>query len=284
MTTAELIKSGNLAEARQKLVDEVKTAPSDLGKRTTLSQVLCFCGEWDKAERQLDAISVQDPKRDIGVQTYKNLIQAERERAKVLNLQTKPAFLPKTPEYFDDYWIALQFLSKGDTDEAEKLFEMLEPRRPGLSGTVNDAPFTDICDTDSFLSFFLEAFVHERYVWIPFESIREWVVTPPKSLFDLIWVPGRITTWDGLTLNCFLPVLYGESHTHADDRIRMGRITDWAKMGGAFVKAAGQHIYEISGSDMAILEIQKIEFESPKPGTLENETPVRATELDDANR
>ncbi|MDX9788456.1 MAG: type VI secretion system accessory protein TagJ [Desulfobacterales bacterium] len=267
MTTAELIKSGNLAEARKNLVEEVKAAPADLGKRTTFIQVLCFCGEWDKAERQLDAISVQDPQREISVQTYKNLIRAEKERQNVLAMKSKPAFLPKTPGYFGAHWDVLACLLKGDAEKAENLFQEIESQRPGLSGTVNGIPFKGISDTDSFLSFFLETIVHDRYIWIPFESIRELTVTPPKTLFDLLWVPGRITTWDGLTLNCFLPVVYGESWAHADDTIRMGRITTWTQMGGPFLKAVGQHLYDIGGNDMAILEIQEMVFNPPTDRT-----------------
>lgn len=263
MGAAELIKSGNLVEARQQLAEEVKTAPADLGKRTTLSQVLCFCGEWDKAIRQLDAISHQDSRREISVQTYKNLIFAERERLNVLKMKQQPSFLPKAPGYFAAYWDALALLMKGDTGEAEKRFEGIASQRPFLSGTVNAAPFQGINDTDSALSNFLEVFVHERYIQIPFESIRELVVTPPKTLFDLLWVPGRVTLWDGMTLNCFLPVVYGESWAHDDDGIRLGRKTDWTQLGGSFLKGAGQHVYEIGGSDMAILEIQEIVFEPP---------------------
>jgi type VI secretion system protein ImpE len=272
MTTAELIKEGKLSEARQHLVAQIKAAPSDLGRRTTLAQVLCFCGEWDKAQRQLDAIAAQDPKREPGVAVYRNLIQAERERQEVLEGSARPALLPKAPPYFDTYREFLEALSKEDMDRAEPLFETLEGTRPLVTGTVNGAPFSGICDTDSALSFFLEIMVHERYVWMAFEAIRELVLDPPVSLFDLIWAPGRITAWSGLTLNCFIPVLYANASSHGDDRIRMGRMTDWLNLGGPFVKATGQRTLQIGDKDMALLEIRELLIDSSGgPATQEEE-------------
>ena len=120
--------------------------------------------------------------------------------------------------------------------------------------------FEGFSDTDSFLTAFLEAFVHERYVWIPFEYIRELVIEPPKTLFDLIWISASITTWEGLSMNCFLPVLYPGSSSHDDERIKLGRMTDWESIGDPFCKGLGQHVYQVGEKEMAILEIQEAVF------------------------
>lgn len=263
MTSAELIKAGKLADARRQLVEEVKAAPSDAGKRTTLCQVLCLLGEWDKAKSHLDAIAVQNPAREAGTTVYKNLILAEQERAAVLHLVKKPSFLPKTPPYFEACWESLHRLSEGKPEEADAILEQIEGERPIASGSLDGAPFTGITDTDSFLSFFLEAMVHERYIWMPFESIRELCISQPKTLFDTIWAQGRITTWDGLTLNCFLPVLYAGSFAAEDDQIKLGRRTTWADAGGSFVRASGQHVFTIGENDIAILDIREVLFQPP---------------------
>ena len=258
MTTAELIKAGKLTEARQQLVQEVKAAPADLGKRTTLCQVLCFCGEWDKAERHLDAICTQDPKRETGVQVYRNLIQAERERLEVLQLRRRPAFLTEAPSWLDTYWSALKKIAADAPEEAETLFHQADAQRSIVSGTVNQTPFTGISNTDSRLSCFLEAIVHERYIWIPFASVREMIITPPKTLTDLLWVSANITAWSGLTMNCYLPVLYAASSSHEDERIRLGQMTDWLALGGPFAGGAGQQVLQIGETDTALLEIREL--------------------------
>lgn len=272
ISSIDLIKAGNLSEARKQLIEEVKSAPGDTGKRTLLFQVLALYGEWDKAERHLDSIAAQDSSRETGVQGFKNLLQAERERLEVCDLKRRPSFIPKAPPFAERYFLVWEKLTDKRFQEAEDLFREIAGSHPALSGSVNGRPFTGFRDTDAFLSLFLEAVVHERYVWIPFEAIRELVISPPKTLFDLIWTPAQVTSWKGLTLNCYLPVLYPNSFLQEDDRLKLGRMTDWTHLGGPFSRGMGQHVFEIGDEDMAILEIREVLF---KPITTGEENEAR---------
>jgi type VI secretion system protein ImpE len=260
MDPKELLKAGRLSEARKQLTEEVKASPSDLGKRTLLFQVLSFCGEWRKAEIHLDAIVAQDSSKETGVQMYKNLIHAEKDRVEVLKLNRRPSFLPEMPSHVELYFSALKNVADGKIEEAEKLFDQIEAQHPRLSGTVDGKAFNGFKDTDTVLSLFLEAIVYERYVWIPFGSIRELSVSSPRTLSDLLWITARITTWEGLTLNCYLPVLYPDSFLHEDDRVKLGRITDWSPLGGSFSRAMGQHVFQIGEEEAPLLEIQEVSF------------------------
>jgi type VI secretion system protein ImpE len=66
----------------------------------------------------------------------------------------------------------------------------------------------------------------------------------------------------GLTLNCFLPVLYPDSFQHEDDRLKLGRMTDWTDLGPGFHQGFGQHVYQVGDDDVAILEIREAVFNS----------------------
>jgi type VI secretion system protein ImpE len=266
MDTKELIRAGRIGDARRQLIEEVKTKPADTAKRVLLFQVLCLFGEWAKAERHLDLIMSQDRKSETGVQVYKNLLRAELMRSEVGKLGARPSFLPEAPPYTEMYFAALNHLKAGKFQEAADFFAAVDSHRPGISGTVNGKSFSGVNDTDAFLSCFLEAIVHDAYVWIPFESIRELVVSPPATLFDTIWVPARGTLWEGLSLNCYLPVLYPDSFLNDDDRIRLGRMTEWAHLGGPFHKGMGQHVFQFGEEDIAILEIRDAIFNNPEPG------------------
>ncbi len=260
MESKDLIKAGRLSEAREQLVGEVKSSPADVGKRTLFFQVLAFCGEWDKAERHLDVIASQDSNMAAGIQVYRDLIRGERERIDVQNLDKYPSFLPEPPDYADTYYAALDKLIEKEIEEAKPLFDQVDARRPVISGTVNGKDFTGIKDSDTFLSCFIEAIVHERYVWIPFESIRELIISPPKTLFDLLWIDASITTWEGLSMNCFLPVLYPESFLHEDDRMKLGRMTCWNSLGGAFLKGIGRHVFDVGEEEMPLPEMHEVQF------------------------
>jgi type VI secretion system protein ImpE len=260
MDSTDLVKSGRLKEARGQLVEELRSSPADLGKRTLLFQVLCFCGEWEKAERQLGVIAAQDPRRETGVQVYTNIVQAEKEREQISKGNGRPSCLPHVPAYLELHFAAWEKVCQGKIEEAQAFFSKIDEQRPSVSGSINGKPFQGFRDTDTLFSYFLEAIVHERYVWIPIESVRELIIPPPATMFDLLWASAQITSWEGLTMTCYLPALYPESYHQDDERIKLGRMTDWLPMGGAFARAVGQHVYEIGEEEVALLEIREVQF------------------------
>jgi len=265
VSSKDLIMAGRLSDARSQLIEEVKSSPADLGKRTLLFQTLAFCGEWEKAERHLDVLAAQDPAAETGMQVYKNLILAEKKRMEVLRLNSRPSCLPKPPPYLEMYYAAWNKLVEKETDQAIELFAQIDSQRPIISGTVNGKDFIGFKNTDAFLSLFLEAIEYEHYVWIPFESIREISISSPKTLFDLLWIAARITTWEGLSMGCYLPVLYPESFLHGDDRVKLGRVTDWTSLGGPYSRGFGQHVFQIGEEEMPILEIREVLFKAYDP-------------------
>jgi type VI secretion system protein ImpE len=263
MNSRDLIKAGRLSEARAQLTREVKSSPADLGKRTLLFQVLSFCGEWGKAEQHLDAIAVQDSSKETGVQVYKNLLQAEKERQGISKLNRRPSFLPETPPYVERYFSAWKKVLEKKVEEAEALLLSLKAQLPAVSGTVDGMSFAGFKDTDSFFSPFLEAIVHERYIWVPLAAIRELSISSPKTLFDLLWVPALVTTWEGLRVSCYLPVLYPDSSLHEDEKVKLGRMTDWISLGGPFSKGLGQHVYQVGEEEKSLLEMREVLFQFP---------------------
>jgi type VI secretion system protein ImpE len=260
MTAKDLMKAGRLSDARRVLIEEVKSAPADVGKRTLLFQVLAMGGEWDKALIHLDMISTRAPERTVGVHTYLGIIEAEKERLKVARRLQQPSFLPEPPAYTGMYLDYLDALKAGRFGEAKGLVEEIDKIIPLVSGTLDSKRFDGFCDTDARLYPFLEAFVHERYVWIPFEAIRELVIQGPRTSFDLIWAMANITTWGGLTMNCCLPVVYPETFLCEEEQLKLGRLTDWVPLGGGFSKALGQHVFQAGDEEAAILDIREVTF------------------------
>jgi len=262
MDAKQLIKEGRLTEARGLLIAAVKSSPADTNSRTLLFQVQAYLGEWEKAGRQLDAIGTQDAKRESGIQAYLNLVQAETERIEVFEGRRSPSFLPETPAYAQQHAAAWQNILNQEFEEAASLFGQLETRCAEISGTLNGKNFSGFKETDTCLTCFLEAFVHERYVWLPFEALRELSLPEPQTLLDLLWASAQVTTRAGLTLNCFLPVLYPESFRHEDDRLKLGRLTDWAELGPGIHQGIGQHVFQVGNEDVGILEIREAVFNS----------------------
>lgn len=265
MNAKDLIKTGQLSAARNELIGAVKSSPQDLNSRTLLFQVLAFCGEWEKARRHLEIIADQDTSRETGVNTYLSLIETEAERLEVFRYKQTPSFLPAAPAYAELYESMRQRLADSEFNEAISIINQIKDLIPEISGVLNGNPFVGFSNTDTQLSFFLEAFVHERYVWLPFEALRELSMSEPKTMLDLLWASARLTTRDGLTLNCFLPVLYPDSFRHQDDRLKMGRMTDWTDLGPGLNQGVGQHVFQVGEEDIGILEIREAVIKTSEP-------------------
>jgi type VI secretion system protein ImpE len=266
MDTKELIRAGKLQEARIRITEEVKASPSDPAKRTLLFQVLAFCGEWDKAERHLDILAERNSRAETGVQVYRNLISAERKRGEVFQGNGRPSYMTKMPDWLENLFLAREKLAAGPTGEAKRLLRKVESGTQAVSGVLNDTPFEGFRDTDDFLAHFLEVFIHDSYLWFPLDSLREISISEPKSQLDLLWVPARISVKEGLAVGCYLPVLYPDSCRSEDDRVRLGRMTDWRESGGGFFQGTGQHVFLAGEEETPLLEIREIRFDDTKTG------------------
>ncbi|HIJ88271.1 MAG TPA: hypothetical protein HPP97_11425 [Desulfuromonadales bacterium] len=263
MNSVELIQEGKLSEARESLVSRIKASPGDTKARTLLFQVLAFYGEWDKVVRHLDLLISQLPETATGVLVYRNLAAAEKTRQEVAAGRQMPDFMTDPPSFLSSLLEARRLLADGDTSAASSLLDMVAEQTQEASGRTNIEAFYGFSECDATLTGIMEVFVHDRYIWFPIASIRELSVQKPKTLLETIWAPGRIVTWDGLTIECFLPVLYPGTSTFAGDQIRMGRMTDWIDLGNQNYQGVGQHLFMVGNQEKSLLELGEITFNPP---------------------
>jgi type VI secretion system protein ImpE len=80
-----LFERGQLNEAIDELTREVKSSPGNTELRIFLFELLCFAGDWDRAERQLDVVGHQSTQAKVGVEVYRNNIRAERDRRRLFS-------------------------------------------------------------------------------------------------------------------------------------------------------------------------------------------------------
>src|SRR5262245_40765550 len=83
MTAGELYKLGRLNEAIETQIKEVKASPSDQAKRLFLFELLFFAGELDRARRQIEAITYDDPALQMAVSSYRKAIDSEAARRRL---------------------------------------------------------------------------------------------------------------------------------------------------------------------------------------------------------
>jgi type VI secretion system protein ImpE len=254
----ECWRTGDLAGAIAAATREVQSRPGDAAPRTFLFELLCFAGQWDRAEKQLDALAVQDATQASAFELYKLLIKAERARLAFFDQGQPPKFLLDAPDYVRLHLAAAECLGRERGADALALLEQSWEARPELAGELNGAAFTGLRDADDLLAPVLEAYLPGSYLWVPWEHVKELSSDPPAAPRDLLWLPARLTLTDGNTLACYLPALYVRSAAQADDRVKLGRLTEWHEPAAGPVTGLGQHTLAAGESMVGLLECRSL--------------------------
>lgn len=233
MNARELYQAGKLDEAVRALSAELRDNPADARRRTFLFELLCFSGDYERAEKQLDALSQGDPNTEMGVLVYRSALQAERTRQDIFRKKEYPR--PASP------------MSNGNVP----------------SGTLNGRPFQLISDADPRIGPKLEVFAAGAYLWIPFQHITSIEMEAPRRLRDLLWMPALVRTSAAFKMRdlgeVLLPALSPSSWKHPDDGVRLGRATVWEEEDGETVPL-GQKMLLVDDEDFPFLELRKLEF------------------------
>ncbi len=230
MSARELFQAGKLNEAVQALGVEVRDNPTDVRRRTFLFELLCFQGEYDRAEKHLNVLADATPDARMGAVLYFSALHAERVRLETFQKKDYPPIAALAND---------------------------------RAGTLNEKPFESFEDADPRVGARLEVFAAGAYLWIPLAHVESIEMEAPKRLRDLLWIPALVRTgpaFKGTELGeVLLPVLAPFSSQRSDDNIRLGRATEWAEMDGQ-VLPFGQRVFDVDGEEVPILEIRKVEF------------------------
>jgi type VI secretion system protein ImpE len=262
MTVKELLDEGNLSAAVAQIGTDLRSAPTDAAKRTFLFELLCCAGDLDRAEKQLDVLASEGTDRDIAVQPYRNVLEGERKRRLLFSEGRVPGLPKRVPDYTRLHLEAVNCLREGHYEEARARLEESENARTPIPGTINGERFDDLNDADDVLGPFLEIITANNYSWIPWEAIRSVSIVAPQHLRDLVWIPARVELEIGPLGEVFLPVLYAGSYLHRDDRVKLGRMTDWRTDAAGLALASGQKLLATGENDWPLLHVRRLEVDA----------------------
>lgn len=258
----EHLEAGRLQEAIQAMNAEVKSHPADVDRRGFLAELLCFAGDLERADRQLDVLTEQDPKAAIGIALFRQLVRAELARRQVFAEGRVPEFLDQPSAGLRLHLEASIRLRENDPAEAARLLAEAEEQRIPVRGRCDGQAFDDMRDLDDLTASFFEVLTSTgKYFWIPIDRVVSLEFRAPERTRDLIWRRANMVVADGPDGEVYLPATYVPSGDEADDRARLGRVTDWIGGEGAPVRGVGQRSFLIGNESKAILEITQIEFD-----------------------
>jgi type VI secretion system protein ImpE len=230
MNAKELFQAGKLTEAVQALSAELRNDPTDARRRTFLFELLCFAGDFDRAEKHLGVLSQAGPSSEMGALLYRGVMAAERARQETF---------------------------------AKREYTMMPPAdATPFHGTLNGQPFESLADADARIGPRIETFSAGTYLWLPLAHIASIEIQAPKRLRDLLWIPAKVRTgpaFQGTELGeILIPVLSPLSWRHEDEEVRLGRLTVWGEDENRNEVPFGQKLLLVDGKEIPLLEVRSL--------------------------
>lgn len=267
MDAQELFREGRLQDAVDAALSSVRSQPNDAPSRSFLCELLCFAGELERADKQLDTLARLRPELAVSVSMSRQLIRAALWRKQVFEEGRLPEFFGKPTPMLEAHLKALAHLRAGDNKTATHVLSEAERERPPIPGLCNGLSFEDIRDLDDVIGSVLEILTaNGLYYWIGFDQIVSAELDAVQRPGDLIWRPGRIVIRDGNEAYVHFPVLYPGSEKSPEDRVRLGRETTWTETADAPIRGLGQRMLLVGDLARPLLEIQRIEISASNPG------------------
>ena len=233
MSATDLYRQGDLTGAIKALNSELRDNPTDTKRRTFLFELLCFAGEYDRAQKHLDILAGQGPDAATGALLYRAALNADRMRTDLFEKRDYPEV--------------------HDTDQP-------------VSGTLNGKPFEALEDADPRIGPRLEIYAAGQVMWLPLAHVASLQMEPPKRLRDLLWSPGLLRTGpafkDKELGEVMIPALAPLSFRHKDDAVRLGRATVWEEQENGDIIPFGQKMLLVDGEDFPLLEVRQLEITS----------------------
>ncbi|HEY7304108.1 MAG TPA: type VI secretion system accessory protein TagJ [Bryobacteraceae bacterium] len=234
MDPQELFRAGKLSEAISALNEALRNDPSNQKQRTFLFELLCFSGDYDRAEKQLNILEQEGSKDSfLGTLLYKAALNAERTRQEMFERKTYPK-------------------------------QVLNGASTAVRGKLNGKDFQSLSDADPRIGEKLEVFAAGDYMWISFQDIAAVRLEAPKRLRDLLWAPAKLIT--GPTFRSrdlgeiLLPAISPGSWQHPDDEVKLGRVSEWCEDETGEVAPFGQKNLLVDGEEIPFLEIRELEI------------------------
>lgn len=233
ITAKELFAAGKVREAEKMLTAYLREHPSDLSQRTFLFELLCFSGEYARAEKQLSVLAGGSVESETGAIVYYAALHAEKTRHELFEKQAFPTGSPLSPK-----------------------------------GKLNGKRFSELRDADPDIGARLEVFAAGSYVWIPFEHLTSIEMGPPQRLRDTLWAPAVVqaaSSFQGMDLGeVLIPAIYPFSWKNPDEAVWLGRVTDWSADEEGREYPSGQKVLLVDGEEIPFLEVRSIEFDHAK--------------------
>lgn len=258
LADAELsLHNADTAAALKALQAEIRAHPGDARLRTFLFQLLSVRGEWKRALEQLTLAAQLDAGALLMAQTYREALQCELLRAKVIAGEKSPMVIGEPAPWLGLLIESLMRAGRGDVAGSAALRDQAFEQAAPSTGTVDGARFEWMADADVRFGPVLEAILAGGYYWIPLEHVRRVVLPEPADLRDLVWAPAYLEFANGGQTAALIPARYPGTEDAEDGALQLARRTTWHEAGG-IEQGLGQRVIATDAAEYPLLDIREI--------------------------
>jgi type VI secretion system protein ImpE len=259
MDAAERYRAGDLTKAIELANAAVREKPADLVRRGFLSEMLCFAGNLDRADAQLEIVANQSPTSAMGVSLLRQLIRAARCRQEHFQSGRVPDVLQQPDEPMRRRLEAVAAARAGDAARTAELLQAVEAGRGTVPGRMGGETFDDLRDLDDQFAGVFEVLTSTgKYYWVPTASVTRFAPRRPERPIDLLWLPVEMTVRDGPEGVVYMPTIYGDTGAADGDAQLLGRATDWIEGANGVVRGHGLRMFLVGGRDLSPFELGEI--------------------------
>jgi len=224
-------RAGRVADAIESLGSQLRKQPASPKLRTFLFELLCFAGQFDRAQKQLEVLADQDEKVQLGAVVYRNLLRAHRQR--------EGSFVGS--------------------------FTSMDAQEEIPSVRINGEDYESCEDEDVRIGSSLEVYTDSKYVRIPYRNLEQVEIAAPKTLRDLLWIPAKITTNTAVSFAessalVHIPALAPNSWRHKDDVVKLGRVSVVEEGEDGAMVPYGAKLLICGDREFPLLEVRELSF------------------------
>lgn len=243
MDTPSLFKQGDLAGLHAQVAEEIRKNPQEAASRALFVQILCMEGEWERANRQADALLKLSPASAMFCTTISQLIRAERSRESVFSGQTAPLWVGAPPAWSSSLAEALSACAAGEKAKGASATAAILDALPVIPVTLSNGTRPWLLDGDARLAGVLELITGDTYRLVEQASVQSLEIAAPTHPVELLWPHVRLQLRHGETLIGRMPGRYPLSGKRPDAQLLMMRSTSWEECDGGQYLGSGQRCW-----------------------------------------
>ena len=258
-----LFNQGNLKDALQQSNELVRDNPRSLEPRVLLAQLICFSGNWERAEKVINQLKVMDTEQEHAALTnlLDQMVTAEIQRQSVWLRGTVPEFAVEPDEATTKLLWAWNCRRERKLEEYSTSLQWVLDNSAEVNLKKDGQDVGVIRDLEDMTCTVLEAHsLYGSYYWLPLSTISKIEISKPTRPIDFLWNSARLKFTNDSEARMFLCGTYFPSFENGEDRFLLGRESEWRTDENDLEFGLGRKLFVAGEDELTLFDFADVEF------------------------